>query len=551
MLRLGEVLPPILVCLMVRGVEFPTATPAPRAHADGGVVEGTHFDARSTDAVFKGIPFAAPPVGELRWKPPAPVPTWRGVRAAKEFPPICPQRLYTPEYYAGIATRVGGRPPNQRPLATSEDCLYLSIWTSSFGSARRLPVMVWIHGGGNNGGWGTQGTVDGEFLARKGVVLVMIEYRVGALGFIADSALTAESPHHSSGNYGLLDQIAALRWVQRNIAAFGGDPTRVTAFGQSSGALDVTCLLMSPLARGLFQRAISESGTCTGPFAALKEPVTDHLAAEASGGQLAKALGISRSTNVLAAMRAKSADEIVDAMWHNGGIAHEVNVDGWVIPEQPDILLKEGRQLSVPFMVGSNRDEFRTLAGAFHVPSMTGYPEQLLTAALGSSPRLRTFLPRLLEAYPASDTIEAERKLFEANNDGFGAPARYFARAMSKAGQRDVFFYYFTHVVPTPAGRALGAFHTGEIPFVFGSDVGWPKSPDDLALRNAIGGYWVQFATTGNPNRRGLPTWPRYEPAADRYLELGDLIRVGSRLRQRQYDLLDDAQATLDAELKH
>jgi len=526
----------------------------PRALVDGGVVEGSYFDARSTDAVFKGIPFVAPPVGELRWKPPAPVPAWRGIRDAREFPPVCPQRLYSPEYYASISARLGGRVPPQRPLTTSEDCLYLSIWTSNFGGAQRRPVMVWIHGGGNNGGWGTQGTESGESLARKGVVLVMIEYRVGALGFIADSALTAESPHHSSGNYGLLDQIAALRWVKRNIAAFGGDPTRVTAFGQSSGAMDVTCLMTSPLARGLFQRAISESGTCTGPFAALKEPVTsssEHPAAEESGKQLAKTLGVSGAADVLGAMRAKSADEILAAMSRDPGIAREVIVDGWVIPEQPDLVLAKGRQLSVPFIVGSNKDEYRGFLSSFGLASMAGYSEQLLSA-LGSSAPLRAFVPRLLETYPASDTAQAERRLFEVNTDaGFGSGARYVARAMKKAGQRNVYLYYFTHVVPSPGGKALGAFHTGEIPFVFGSDLGWPNGPHDPELKDAISGYWIQFAATGDPNRRGLPKWPRYEPQSDRYLELGDTIRVGSRLRQRQYDLLDDAQAALDARLRH
>jgi para-nitrobenzyl esterase len=413
--------------------------------------------------------------------------------------------------------------------------------------------MVWIHGGGNNGGWGTQGTDNGEFLARHGVVLVMIEYRVGALGFIADSALTAESPHHSSGNYGLLDQIAALRWVQRNIAAFGGDPARVTAFGQSSGAMDITCLMTSPLARGLFQRAISESGACTGPFAALKEPVTsssEHPAAEQSGTRLAKALGVSGASDVLAAMRARSADEILAAMSRDPGIAHEVNVDGWVIPEQPDIVFAEGRQLSVPFIVGSNKDEFRAFVTSFHLPSMAGYSDALL-GGLGSSAPLRAFVPRLLEVYPASDTVEAEKKLFEVNTDGFGSNARYVARAMAKAGQPNVYLYYFTHSVPTPGGQTLGAFHSGEIPFVFGNDPGWPSGPREQSLKKALGEYWVQFAAAGNPNRPGLPGWPRYEPTSDRYLELGDTIRVGSRLRQRQYDLLDDAQAALDARLTH
>ncbi len=552
MFRRDKVLP-VLLSLMLLDVGAGFAPSAPRAQIDGGTVEGSYYEARATDAVFKGIPFAAPPLGDLRWKPPTPVPAWRGVRDAKEFPPICPQHLYSPEYYDGISARVGGQPPPHRPLTTSEDCLYLSIWTSNFGSADRRPVMVWIHGGGNNGGWGTQGTDNGEFLARKGVVLVMIEYRVGALGFIADSALSAESPHHSSGNYGLLDQIAALRWVQRNIAAFGGDPTRVTAFGQSSGAMDITCLTTSPLARGLFQRAISESGACTGPFAALKKPVTsssEHPAAEESGRRLAKALGVSDAPNVLAAMRAKSADEILAAMSRDPGIAHEVNVDGWVIPEQPDIVFAEGRQLSMPFMVGSNKDEFRAFVSSFPVPSMARYSPALLDA-LGSSAPLRAFLPRLLEAYPASDTVEAERRLFEANTDGFGSSARYVARAMARAGQRDVYFYYFTHVIPSPGGRALGAFHSGEIPFVFGNDPGWPSDQRSLQLKDAISGYWVQFAETGNPNRRGLPEWPRYDPRSDRYLELGDSIRIGSRLRQVQYDLLDDAQAALDAKARH
>ena len=540
----------ILFCLVLQGAAFRAPSPiAPRARVDGGVVEGSYFDARTSDAVFKGIPFAAAPVGDLRWKPPAPVRSWRGVRDAKDFAPICPQRLYSPEFYVGLATRLGGHPPPQRPLTTSEDCIYLSVWTSNFGNAERRPVMVWIHGGGNNGGWGTQGTDNGESLARQGVVLVMIEYRVGALGFIADSALTAESPHHSSGNYGLLDQIAALSWVKRNIAAFGGDPTRVTVFGQSSGAMDITCLLTSPLARGLFQRAISESGACTGPFAALKVPVmsgSEHPAAEESGKRLAKALGVSDARDVLAAMRAKSADEILAAMARDGSIAHEVNVDGWVIPEQPDLVFAEGRQFRVPLIIGSNKDEYRAFLSSFGLTSMSGYSNALL-GALGSSAPLRAFLPRMLETYPASDTAEAERELFEANtDDGFGQGARFVARAEARAKQPNVYFYYFTHAVASLAGQTLGAFHGGEIQFVFG-DQGWPSGSHDQALRSAMNGYWVQFAATGNPNRRGLVEWPRYEPTSDRYLELGDSVRVGSRLRRKQYDLLDDAQAALDA----
>ncbi|MEO8909803.1 MAG: carboxylesterase family protein, partial [Gemmatimonadaceae bacterium] len=249
----------------------------------------------------------------------------------------------------------------------------------------------------------------------------------------------------------------------------------------------------------------------------------------------------------LAAMRAKSADEILAAMSRDGSIAHEVNVDGWVIPEQPDLVFAEGRQLSVPFIVGSNKDEYRAFLSSFGLTSMSGYSDALL-GAVGSSAPLRAFAPRLLATYPASDTASAERKLFEANTDaGFGQGARFVARAMAKAKQPNVYLYYFTHAVPSPAGHTLGAFHTAEIPFVFGDDPGWPRGPHDQALRSAMSGYWIQFAATGNPNRRGLGEWPRYDSRSGQYLELGDSIRVGGRLREKQYDLLDDAQRSLDA----
>ncbi|MDQ6736584.1 MAG: carboxylesterase family protein [Gemmatimonadota bacterium] len=526
---------------------------APKVITDAGALEGTYFGADSAEAVFKGIPFAAPPIGSLRWRAPEPVTPWKGVRQAHEFSALCPQHLYTPEYFDHIAERTGGRIQKQRPLTTSEDCLYLDVWTANFHGPHRQPVMVWIHGGGNNGGWGTQGTTNGEFLARRGVVLVMIAYRVGALGFLADSALTAESQHHSSGNYGLLDQIAALHWVQRNIAAYGGDPKRVTIFGQSSGALDATCLLVSPLARGLFQRVISESGACTGPFPQLKQPVTgyaERTPAEVSGRRLAVRLGVSHAPDVLRAMRARSAESIVAAAFDDSNILHDVNVDGWVIPQQPDAVFARGKQDDVPLLIGSNADEMRTLATALPVKKMTDYPEQLL-AALDVRADLRALLPRLLAVYPATDTASAQRQLFDLNTDNFGAGARYVARAMRRIGQRNVYLYYFTHTIPTPGGRALGAFHTAEMPFVFGSDPGWPHGAHDQALRDAISGYWVQFAKTGNPNRDGLPPWARDADAQDTYLELGDTIRQRSRLRPAAFDLQDDAQALLDSLVVH
>jgi len=537
----------LLLCVAAHAVAQSVAPP--RATLDAGVVQGINVPGHPDEAAFEGIPFAAPPIGQRRWKPPAPVPHWRGIRLATRLAPVCPQRFPSPEYFDGIAERVGGRSRHHAPLKTSEDCLYLDVWSNNLHGSTRLPVMVWIHGGGNVQGWATQGTDGGAALARRGVVVVMIEYRLGALGFLADSALSAESPHHSSGNYGLLDQIAALHWVQRNIAAFGGDPGRVTIFGQSSGALDVTCLTMSPLAAGLFQRAISESGACTGPFSDLRTPVlsfSPHPAAELTGARLARDLGVANTRDVLGAMRAKSADAILAAAAADPHLSLDVIVDGWVMPEQPDLMMAAGRQQHIPLLIGSNADEYRTLARTFPVKTLARYPHELLDA-FGSSAPLRRFLPQLLARYPAHDTAQAQQQLFAVNTDGFGYSARFTARAMRRAGERNVYLYRFTHVIPTPGGVRLGAFHTAEMPFVFGSNPGWPRGPGDAALADAIVGYWVRFAATGNPNRPGLPTWPAYEARTDPVLELGDQLRVVTGVRRAQYDLFDEAQRTLDA----
>ena len=521
----------------------------PRVAIDAGVVEGSYAD--SALAVFKGIPFAAPPVGALRWKPPAPIAHWQGIRKADSLPPICPQKRYDIDYFDRLSKRVGGTASPQRPMPMNEDCLYLSVWTTNLRGAQKQPVMVWIHGGGNVDGWATHGSIDGAALARRGAVLVMIQYRLGALGFLADSALTAESPHHSSSNYGLLDQIAALQWVQRNAAAFGGDSSRVTVFGQSAGAVDVTCLLVSPLARGVFQRVIAQSGGCTWPSPELDRPVSGLStmpAAELSGKKLAKNLGVSGARDVLASMRAKSAEQIIAASADDPDISRDVAVDGWVIPTQPDLAFANGVQANVPVLLGSNEDEMRSLARALPVPSMRDYPH-LLLEALGGNPVFRTLAPRMLAAYPATDTSTAQRRRFEASSDGFGASARWIARAMRKAGQRDVYVYRFTHVVPSPGGRALGAFHVAEMPFVFGNDFAWPRAAQDSALGEAIRGYWVEFARTGNPNGDGRPTWPKYDPSLDSYLDLGDTIRGREHLRTVQFDLQDSAQAMVDARL--
>jgi para-nitrobenzyl esterase len=523
----------------------------PRVRVDAGIVEGSYLGADSALSVFKGIPFAAPPVGALRWKPPGPVAPWNGVRTATAFGPACAQKRYSVDWFDRITKRVGGHAPPEAIPPFAEDCLYLSVWTGHLREPSARPVMVWVHGGGDVDGWATHGSIDGEQLARGGAVVVMIEYRLGALGFLADSALSAESPHRVSGNYGLLDQIAALQWVRRNIAAFGGDPTRVTIFGQSAGAVNVTCLMMSPLAKGLFHRVIAQSGACTGPLPELRRPVmgfTPLAPVEATGKALARKLGVDRAPDALAAMRATSADSIIAATADNADNG-ELTVEGWAIPSQPDLALSRGEQADVPLLIGSNEDEMRSLAREMPVKRMRDYPNDLFVA-LGGNPVLRPLMPQILTAYPATDTASAQRRLFEASSDWAGSGARYMARAMRNRGERNVYVYRFTHVIPSAGGREMGAFHGAETPFVFGNDMGYPKSDRDEALGEAIRGYWLNFAATGDPNGKGLPEWPAYDSSRDSYLELGDAIRSREHLRTMQFDVYDSAQARLDERLR-
>ncbi len=285
------------------------ALSAPEVTTPSGVLEGIYFGPGRSDAAFLGIPYAAPPIGNRRWQPPQPPSNWSGVRSAKQFSPSCPQLASS--WWPEVACR--------ERLETSEDCLYLNVWTTSLPAATKEPVMVWIHGGGNVEG-SSQLPPLAPALARKGVVVVSIEYRLGVFGFLAHPALTAESPHHSSGNYGLLDQIAALEWVRHNIAAFGGDPNSVTIFGESSGAEDVCHLLASPLAVGLFHKAILESGVCLDSvYSALTKPLDyygNHGPGEALGVRLSSALGIANDTNALASLRALAPDKLLEAA-HN------------------------------------------------------------------------------------------------------------------------------------------------------------------------------------------------------------------------------------------
>jgi para-nitrobenzyl esterase len=338
--------------------------PVPLVTIDSGNISGTHFGSSAQQVMFLGIPYAASPIGDRRWKPPAPVEKWKGARKADAFAPACPQPAASLTGLVNEAKELSQSLPYYKDFRTDEDCLYLNVWTTNLSAKENLPVMLWIHGGG--GFSGNSWTALGPSLATKGVVVVSVGFRIGALGHLAHPALTAESDHNASGNYGTLDQIAALHWVQRNITAFGGDAGNVTIFGNSDGAQNVCILMASPLARGLFHRAILESGVCTDKLVPnLKKSIRYEGnekggTAEDTGLMLVHNLKISVGPNTLAELRSKTAREIIQAS-PDLDLFSTPTVDGWVLPEPPAITFREGRQTPVPVLVGSTNNEMATL----------------------------------------------------------------------------------------------------------------------------------------------------------------------------------------------
>ena len=438
---------------------------------------------------YLGLPYARPPIGPGRWTPPAPARPWRGVLAATRYGPACWQPKSRPRsFYADDPPRM------------SEDCLYLNVWTPAH--AVRAPVMVWIHGGALVNGTASSERYDGTKLARRGVVVVTVNYRLGALGYLAHPELSAESPQGVSGNYGLLDQIQALRWVRANIAAFGGDPKNVTIFGESAGALSVTQLMTSPLARGLFQRAIAES-----PYL----PSAPELKRARFGSPSAEALGVAfarqSGAGDLKALRAMSPAQIVEAQG-KARYAPQATVDGWVLPRQVFEGFEAGEEAPVPFMAGFNSGEFRAFEGA--LPPL---PADAAAYRATVSRRYGDLADRYLALYPASDIQESA--LAAARDGLFGWAAERMVR--QHAARAPSYLFYFDQSYPGAAARHLQGFHESEIPFVFG-EVGagarpppnWPAPPSraqDLALSNAMMSYWTGFARSGRAYAAGQPAW--------------------------------------------
>ena len=465
----------------------------------GGLVEGVAQDGVT---VYRGVPFAAAPVGDLRWRPPAAATPWTGVRKADAFAPACSQ---TP-----LVNRLIGA----TAMPVSEDCLYLNVWTPAKASAERLPVMVWIYGGGFSIGATSMSAYDGASLAQKGVIVVSIAYRLGPFGFLAHPELSAESGH-GSGNYGLLDQIAGLQWVKDNIAAFGGDPGRVTIFGESAGGIAVSMLAASPKAKGLFQRAISESG---GSFASPRsgseggENVPTLAAAEQKGASFLAGLG----AKSIADARRLPAESVLKAAGPGLGSGFWPVADGYVLPGDQFLLYQAGRFNDTPVLIGTNADE-----GALFIPAMS--PARFVASVRGP---YGDKADAILAAYPAGSDAEALRSARDLMRDtGFGWQTWAWARLQSQKGKGKAYVYYFAHRPPypdTPQTKDWGAAHGAEINYVFGFPVNQVWSDTDRAVSQAVQTYWTNFAKTGDPNGGAMPAWPAYDDKRPQVMRFGD-----------------------------
>jgi para-nitrobenzyl esterase len=459
---------------------------APRAAVREGVLKGSAAEGIQR---FLDIPYAAAPTGDRRWKEPAPPAAWQGERDALEYGPACAQ----------------GSPSGKVDFPTSEDCLTLNVWTPAE-RTKPLPVMVWIHGGGHMWGSGREAKLDGTRLAQKGVVLVTINYRLGALGFMAHPELTAESPHHASGNYGILDQIAALKWVRENIASFGGDPGNVTIFGESAGSGAINILQASPLAKGLFHRVIGESTSEMDPDGGMVGRQDLHTA-EANGTAFGAKLGAPSIT----ALRAVPAEKIVSApvfFW-------PTESDGYVLPDIVYNIFAKGEQNDVPTLVGSNSFEGSTLRRDWVKP---GPDEQAEFDGLYAGSR---------DALGQSATDAVQWQM------------RVWAALQADKGRSKAWLYWFDRA--WPGKPELGAFHGGEIVYVF-KNLGAEDQPwtaDDRKVSDLTADYWVNFARAGDPNGPGLPAWPAYDDKAPRLMRLAPDPGVIGTPRPDAQDFLD------------
>jgi para-nitrobenzyl esterase len=472
--------------------------------------------------IFEGIPYAAPPVGNLRWQPPQPAASWTGVRKATAFGSRCMQ--------GNIFKDMIFRDPGP-----SEDCLTLNVWTPATSADEHLPVMVWIFGGGFQAGGTSEPRQDGTQLAHKGVIVVSMNYRLGVFGFFSHPELTKESAHHASGNYGLLDQAAALEWVKNNIAAFGGDPANVTIFGESAGSMSVSAQMASPVSKGLFKQAIGESGGVFG----LRTPMNTVEKSEQIGKQFATSLGAAN----LEALRAKPANEILQAsLKKENGFRFWPNVDGYFFPENPWAIYAAGQQAQVPLLAGWNADE-QNAATFFgkSKPTKKNYVKKV-QADFGSH------ADEVLKLFPDSTGAEMMQSAHDLASAEFITYSTWkWLNMQVEKGNAPVYAYHFEQVTPPePGKKSHGAFHSSDIQFVFETQdsekLAW--SADDRKMSDMMSSYWTNFAKTGDPNGSGLPHWPRYDENTQysiMHLQLGPSAQPEAKpaSNRAQYELLD------------
>lgn len=467
------------------------AAAPPTVQIDTGRLSGVHQGAIGLDE-FKGIAYAAPPVGALRWKPPQPAAAWNGVRKADRFGPRCMQR----PLFDDMMFRSNGM---------SEDCLYLNVWTPAGAESKQLPVLVYFYGGGFLAGDGSEFRYDGASLAQRGIVVVTVNYRLDVFGFLALPALAAESPQHAAGNYGLLDQVAALRWVRRNIAAFGGNPDAVTIGGESAGSMSVSALMASPLSKGLMQRAIGESGAVLANLAP-----QSRANAERQGEAFQRHVG----ADSLAQLRAMPADVLLAACGDKGVPDFGLDIDGWLLPRAPAAIYEAGEQAHIPLLVGSNSEEgsYANLLDG-KAPTPANY-RAVVTQQFGKH------ADKALKLYPGRDEAEVKASGSALAGDEFIALATWrWMHLQRTTGDAPVYYYYFAKARPAKrdgsAGPDAGAVHSGEIEYALGNlatNHVFAWTDEDRKTSTAMEGYFANFIKTGNPNGAGLPHWPAAMP---------------------------------------
>ena len=495
---------------------------APQASVETGVIEGKR---EGSVNAFLGIPYAAAPVGQLRWKPPAAAAKWDGIRKAKEFGTRCMQaRIFDDMVF--------------RDRGPSENCLTLNVWAPANAKAKaKLPVMVWIHGGGFVAGGTSEPRQDGHNLEQHGVVVVSMNYRLGLFGFFTHAELAAESEKKAAGNYGLLDQVAALEWVQRNIAAFGGDPGNVTIFGESAGSFSVSALMASPMAKGLFHKAIGESGAA---FFNRDLPFESLAQREQEDTEIVAATVGAKSLAELRAVPAEKLLQVSTEKESGKGFHFSPDIDGYFLPEPVPAIFAAGKQNDVPLLAGWNRDE-GSLPVNGKAKSMGAELKTTSEAEFGGH------AAEFLKLYRGGSKQEAARSLQDFLGDQLIAYGTWkWMEAQKTSGKQAVYRYRFDLSLPSPDKlEGLGAYHSAEIEYVFGQldSKALPWRPEDRALSAQMQKYWTNFARNGDPNVPGLPKWPAYSADGWEIMYLNARSKAGKDGQRARYQFLDQTWA--------